>query len=142
MADAIESLSDDVKRQMSRPGIHQTWERRYRTEQTERFHEAAYDRLTKRLGQPEGSHALDIGCGICANSVRLARRGYRVSAVDYSESILEPARSNVREQGLADRITIDRGDILDLAFPTDHFDLCFAGACSCIYQTWRRRLMS
>ncbi|MGO9463080.1 MAG: class I SAM-dependent methyltransferase [Isosphaeraceae bacterium] len=123
MADAIESLSDDVKRQMSRPGIHQTWERRYRTEQTERFHEAAYDRLTKRLGQPEGSHALDIGCGICANSVRLARRGYRVSAVDYSESILEPARSNVREQGLADRITIDRGDILDLAFPTDHFDL-------------------
>jgi 2-polyprenyl-3-methyl-5-hydroxy-6-metoxy-1,4-benzoquinol methylase len=123
MVENIESLSDEVKRQMNRPEIHRTWERRYRTEENERFHEVAYDYFTKRLGQPEGSHALDIGCGVCANSIRLARRGYRVSAVDYSESILEPARSNVSEKGLADRITINRGDILDLAFPAEHFDL-------------------
>jgi SAM-dependent methyltransferase len=77
------------------------------------------------LNHPDGSLALDIGCGICANSVRLARRGYRVVAADYSESILERARWNVERNGLVDHIEVRREDILDLSFPTDRFDLTF-----------------
>ena len=70
-----------------------------------------------------GSLALDIGCGIGANSIRLARRGYIVSAADYSEPILEQARENITRNQLFDPITLGREDILDISFPSNYFDL-------------------
>ncbi len=123
MVGSSEGLSDKVKRQMNRPQIHEAWEKTYRTSQNERFFEQAYDDFVRRIGQPPDSRALDIGCGICANSIRLARRGYVVSAADYSEPILVQARENVARNRLSDRITIGREDILDLSFPKNHFDL-------------------
>jgi ubiquinone/menaquinone biosynthesis C-methylase UbiE len=123
MVNSIEEISDQVKRQMNQPQIHEAWEKAYRTQGNARCFELAYDDIVERVAQPQGSHALDIGCGICANSIRLAQRGYVVSAADYSESILGPARENVARQQLADRITVGREDILKLSFPSDHFDL-------------------
>ncbi len=123
MADPLQEISNRVKRQMNQPQIHDSWEKTYRTADNERFFEQAYDDLIRRINQPAGSRALDIGCGICANSIRLARRGYTVSAVDYSEPILVRARENVSRNQLSDRITIGREDILNLSFPNDHFDL-------------------
>src|SRR5437763_17205344 len=111
MVPDTKTLSDQVKRQMNAPQIHDSWEKTYRTEGNERFFEQAYDHIAKVVNLPAGSRALDIGCGICANSLRLARRGFLVSAADYSEPILEQARANVREKGLEDRITIGREDI-------------------------------
>jgi 2-polyprenyl-3-methyl-5-hydroxy-6-metoxy-1,4-benzoquinol methylase len=122
MADENE-LSAQVKRQMNQPQIHEAWEKNYRTIENEQFFEQAYDDIVRGIGQQAGSHALDIGCGICANSIRLARRGYFVSAADYSEPILLEARENVSRNQLSDRISIGREDILNLSFPTDHFDL-------------------
>ena len=123
MAERFRNISEQVKRQMNQPQIHDAWERNYRSFENEQFFEQAYDDFVGRLGQPPGSRALDIGCGICANSLRLARRGYIVSAADYSEPILVEARKNVAQQGLSDRITIGREDILNLSFPNNHFDL-------------------
>jgi 2-polyprenyl-3-methyl-5-hydroxy-6-metoxy-1,4-benzoquinol methylase len=123
MANPSQNISEQVKRQMNQPQIHDAWERNYRSRENEQFFEQAYDDFVVRLAQPPGSRALDIGCGICANSLRLARRGYVVSAADYSEPILVQARKNVAKQGLSDRITIGREDILNLSFPNDHFDL-------------------
>jgi ubiquinone/menaquinone biosynthesis C-methylase UbiE len=123
MANSLDNLSNRVKRQMNQPQIHDKWEKTYRTDHLESFNELAYDQFVERVGQPQGSRALDIGCGICANSLRLARRGYLVSAGDYSESILDPARENVARNGLSDQISITREDILNLSFPDDHFDL-------------------
>lgn len=123
MADPSQRLSDDVKRQMNQPQIHDAWEKSYRTAENERFFEEAYDAFTRRIALPAGARALDIGCGICANSVRLARRGFVVSAADYSEAILPRAHENVARHGLAERISIGREDILDLSFPGDTFDL-------------------
>jgi 2-polyprenyl-3-methyl-5-hydroxy-6-metoxy-1,4-benzoquinol methylase len=118
-----ELLSEKVKQQMNKPLIHDAWESAYRNDENERFFEQAYDYIVGVLRQPQDSLALDIGCGIGANSVRLARRGYRVVGADYSESILEPAHQNVERRGLADRIDIRREDILNLSFPDAQFDL-------------------
>ena len=112
-----------VKRQMNQPQIHVTWERNYRSLGNERFFERIYDEFVKQIGYPLGSHALDIGCGVCANSIRLARRGNIVSAADYSEAILDQARANVSRNQLSEQITIDREDILNLSFPDNRFDL-------------------
>jgi len=123
MAGSSQDISEEVKRQMNQPQIHEAWEKTYRTAENERFFEQAYDDFVSRIGQQPGSVALDIGCGICANSIRLARRGYIVSAGDYSEPILVQARENISREQLTDRITIGREDILNLSFPNDHFDL-------------------
>jgi 2-polyprenyl-3-methyl-5-hydroxy-6-metoxy-1,4-benzoquinol methylase len=121
--DPRQDLSDLVKRQMNKPHIHDAWEKTYRTAGNEEFFERAYDGFVGRLHQKPESTALDIGCGICANSIRLARRGYIVSAGDYSEPILAQARANVERHGLSRRIRISREDILSLSFPNDYFDL-------------------
>jgi 2-polyprenyl-3-methyl-5-hydroxy-6-metoxy-1,4-benzoquinol methylase len=118
-----ELLSEKVKRQMNQPLIHESWESTFRNEGNERFFEQAFDYIVALLRQPQDSLALDIGCGIGANSVRLARRGYRVLAADYPESILTPAHENVERRGVADRIDIRREDILNLSFPDAQFDL-------------------
>ena len=123
VSDPLQNISEHVKRQMNQPQIHDAWEKNYRSSGNERFFEEAYDEFVRRLGQPLRSRALDIGCGICANSIRFARRGYIVSAADYSEPILAQARENVARHGLSDRITIGREDILNLSFPNNHFDL-------------------
>jgi ubiquinone/menaquinone biosynthesis C-methylase UbiE len=123
MANSIDEMSDQVKRQMNQPQIHEAWEKAYRTQGNGRCFELAYDDFVARIAQPKDSLALDIGCGICANSIRLAERGYLVKAADYSESILAAARQNVAHFQLADRISINRDDILRLSFPNDHFDL-------------------
>ena len=123
MADSSKEISEQVKRQMNQPHIHDVWEKNYRSDENETFFEIAYDDFVRKIDQPRGSLALDIGCGICANSIRLARRGYIVSAADYGESILVEARDNVLRNRLLDRITINREDILSLSFPDNHFDL-------------------
>jgi 2-polyprenyl-3-methyl-5-hydroxy-6-metoxy-1,4-benzoquinol methylase len=123
MLEPTRDLSDQVKRQMNRAQIHDAWEHHYRSPANERFFEQAYDDLVRRIGKLPGGRALDIGCGICANSMRLARRGYIVSAADYSEPILAQARDNVSRNQLLERVTISREDILNLSFPDDHFDL-------------------
>jgi ubiquinone/menaquinone biosynthesis C-methylase UbiE len=123
MATSIDEISEQVKRQMNQPQIHETWEKAYRTEGNERCFELAYDAFVARISQPRGSHALDIGCGVCANSIRLAERGYIVTAADYSESILVAARANVAGRQLGEKITVARDDILKLSYPDEQFDL-------------------
>ena len=66
MPDPSQDMSDQVKRQMNQPQIHASWEKMYRTVENELFFEQAYDDFVRRIGPQPGAHALDIGCGICA----------------------------------------------------------------------------
>lgn len=48
-----------------------------------------------------GGRALDLACGTGGNAFFLARRGYRVDAVDISEVGLEIAQAEARRRGLS-----------------------------------------
>lgn len=63
---------------------------------------------------------LDIGCGTGRHSIELARRGYRVTGVDLSDSMLERAKEKARELGLD--IDFRKHDARDLPF-SGEFDL-------------------
>ncbi|HEY5837627.1 MAG TPA: class I SAM-dependent methyltransferase [Pyrinomonadaceae bacterium] len=116
-----------VENLLSRPEMHRQWARDYRTDDNERFYEQAFDFIAGRLKPEPGTTFLDAGCGSCAHSVRLARRGFKVHAVDFSESALRMALQFVREKGVQDRITLGRESLLELSFPDQSFDyvLCW-----------------
>ena len=123
----IDSQSRLVENLLARPKIHRQWSRHYRTADNESFYELAFDDVLRVLNPPPGATFLDAGCGSCAHSVRLARRGFNVVAVDFSESALAMAQDYVSSKQLQERITLGRESLLELSFPDDTFDyvLCW-----------------
>lgn len=101
--------------------IHEHWVAKYRTPESQQFYELAFDEIARRLDAPPGSTILDAGCGSCAKSVLLAERGFRVVGTDFSADALELASQTVRARGLEDRITLRRGDLLNLPFRDGEF---------------------
>jgi len=119
--------SNDVERTLQKPDIHQQWEDSYRTAENEPFFEEAFDYIKRVLSAPKNSTFLDAGCGTGAHSIRLAKRGFSVLAVDFSESILKKAELNFRSSGLLDNIKLQRENIISLSFSDGTFDyiLCW-----------------
>ena len=74
--------------------------------------------------------ALDAGCGHGAEAIWLATSGWRVTAVDFSATALDFARSTARAAGadIADRIDWVVGDLGTWTPTPAHFDLV-----SCLY---------
>jgi ubiquinone/menaquinone biosynthesis C-methylase UbiE len=115
------TLSEQVESCLSRPAVHQQWENDYRTADNAAFYELAFDEIARML--PPASHdlILDAGCGTGAHSARLARRGFRVEAVDFSENILDQARANLQAQGLDGRVHLQRESLTGLSFHDGQF---------------------
>jgi ubiquinone/menaquinone biosynthesis C-methylase UbiE len=112
---------------LAKPDIHQQWENAYRTIENEEFFDQVFDYITLVLNAPENSTFLDVGCGTCAHSIRLANRGFFVHAVDISESILKIAETNVKSKKMQHKISIRRQDVLSLSFEDETFNyiLCW-----------------
>lgn len=80
--------------------------------------------LISRFPAPRGDEplrVLDIGTGPGFYAIILAARGYRVTAVDFSEKMLAEARRNAG--ALASRIDFRRMDAHALDFPDGSFDV-------------------
>ncbi|MDA5140869.1 class I SAM-dependent methyltransferase [Streptomyces sp. AD681] len=75
-------------------------------------------------GLPLGD-ALDLGCGSGGDALWLARRGWRVTAVDISGVAAERLAGLARAHGLGDLVDAVRHD-LRAAFPEGRFDLVCA----------------
>lgn len=69
--------------------------------------------------------ALDLGCSKGDDAVWLAGRGWTVTAVDISSTVLGYAQANARKHAVADRIDFRQMD-LAVDFPDQRFDLVYA----------------
>ena len=107
--------------------IHDEWARAYRTPDNGRFFEGVFDRLAQLLNAPADATILDAGCGTCAHAIRLARRGFRVVAVDVSAQALHTGAERVAEEDLSDRIRTQQASLLSLPFADGSFSyvLCW-----------------
>ena len=123
----IESQSRLVQNLLARPEIHKQWSRHYRTSDNESFYELDY--ILRVLNPSPGATFLDAGCGSCAHSVRLARRGFNVQAVDLSESALAMAEDYVKFKDLQDQIMLGPESLLELSFPTRVLTMFCVGVC-------------
>ncbi|QWF79829.1 class I SAM-dependent methyltransferase [Amycolatopsis sp. CA-230715] len=86
------------------------------------------DRLTETVASLPPGDVLDLGCGDGGDALWLARRGWRVTAVDISAVAVERLAELARSRGLA--VTAERHD-LNESFPDGRFDL----VCACYFHT-------
>ncbi|MFJ8402545.1 class I SAM-dependent methyltransferase [Streptomyces microflavus] len=73
-------------------------------------------RLTETVSDLPPGDALELGCGEGGDTLWLARRGWRVTAVDLSSVAVERLTTLARSLGLGDGVTAEQHD-LDASFP-------------------------
>ncbi len=78
------------------------------------------------LALTPGSRVLEVGCGAGFMSIALARRRFRIHAIDSVESMIEQAHQNAAEAGVAHLLSLDIGDVYALTFEDASFDLVIA----------------
>jgi 2-polyprenyl-3-methyl-5-hydroxy-6-metoxy-1,4-benzoquinol methylase len=78
------------------------------------------------LGLAPSSKVLEIGCGAGYMAIALAQRGFQVHAIDSAEAMVEQACQHAVEAGVADRLSMDIGDVHSLSFEDESFDLVLA----------------
>src|SRR5947209_4508430 len=78
---------------------------------------------------PPGSSVLEVGCGVGAQTITLARNSpdAKITSIDISESSLKQARAKIEQAGLRN-VCFQQADIFALPFGTasfDHVFVCF-----------------
>src|SRR6516165_8821750 len=78
----------------------------------------------KRIALTEESRVLDVGCGIGGPARYLAHTyGCRVDGIDVTPELIETGRVLTKRCNLADRVTLRRGNALDLPYSDQTFDV-------------------
>ncbi|MFY1703465.1 FAD-dependent oxidoreductase [Micromonospora sp. WMMA1923] len=106
------------------PETARYWDALY-AEQKRRWSGKPNVRLVEEAAELPAGTALDLGCGEGADAIWLARRGWRVTAVDVSITALRRSAAEAVRAGVADLIDFQRHD-LDRTFPAGEFDLVSA----------------
>jgi 2-polyprenyl-3-methyl-5-hydroxy-6-metoxy-1,4-benzoquinol methylase len=115
-------LSGQSRDFLQKTDIHAKWESDYLNPDMHAFYDLVFDDILKHLGATSESSILDAGCGYCYHTVRLARSGAKISAVDFSEAALAAARKTVDDAGIADRVTLQQEDLTSLRFSDSTFN--------------------
>jgi len=93
------------------------------------IHQQRHERVlewVEELGLAADSQILEIGCGAGFLSLALAERGFNIHAIDSVDAMVTQTRQHAREAGLAEKISVEVGDISALAFEDKSFDLVLA----------------
>lgn len=77
------------------------------------------DFIVELLELPTGARILDVGCGVGRHSIELAKRGFRVTGLDYSQRMIQVGR----ERASREAVTVEfiQGDARTMFFD-DPFD--------------------
>jgi 2-polyprenyl-3-methyl-5-hydroxy-6-metoxy-1,4-benzoquinol methylase len=121
------SHSDEVAKTLKTTKLHGEWEQTYRSKDNLHFYEMALDEILSEFSIQTGSHFLDAGCGSGTKSIILAEKGFAVTGVDISDSVLETASKKAADYHVQDTITFQQESLLELSFYESSFDcvLCW-----------------
>lgn len=118
----LDDRSEQSRKLLGHLEIHTQWQSDYLNPDMDRFYDVAFADILKAIGTGPGQNLLDAGCGYAYHTVRLARSGARVTAVDFSEVALSAARQTLERAGLSDAVELRRADLTTLPFADSTFD--------------------
>jgi ubiquinone/menaquinone biosynthesis C-methylase UbiE len=78
------------------------------------------------LSFPEGTNALEVGCGAGFMAIALAKAGFTVTAIDSLREMIRLSQKNARDAGVDNKIDAVLGDVHGLAFQDQSFGLVVA----------------
>jgi 2-polyprenyl-3-methyl-5-hydroxy-6-metoxy-1,4-benzoquinol methylase len=100
--------------------LFENYGRKYDTEPFTQGTSGECDFIEDEIGRNKRLKILDVGCGTGRHSIELARRGYQVTGVDLSDSMLTRAREKATGERV--NVTFRKEDARNLPF-TNEFDL-------------------
>jgi SAM-dependent methyltransferase len=106
------------------PEARRAWEERY-GERDRVWSGRVNVRLAELVDEMTPGRALDLGCGEGADAIWLAERGWRVTAVDISQTALDRAAGEAAAREVPGSIDFQRHDLTE-SFPEGVFDLVSA----------------
>jgi len=104
----------------------ESWDRDYYNPVAERYYDRAVSTMLELMEAQPGATVLDAGCGPGVHSVRAARSGYRVCAIDISKNMLREAESRAVKSGLSSSVEFREEDLTRLTFPDASFRYVFS----------------
>jgi len=102
------------------------WDNDYYHPIAERYYDRAIAAMLRFMEVEPGATVLDAGCGPGVHSVRVAQAGYRVCAIDMSQTMLAEAQSRVAAAGASALVEFSRQDLTRLTFPDASFRYVFS----------------
>ncbi|MFH1874778.1 MAG: class I SAM-dependent methyltransferase [Pseudomonadota bacterium] len=70
---------------------------------------------------------LDAGCGTGRHTILLAQNTFaKITALDFYDQQIKTLTNNIKKAGLLDRVEIVKGDMADLSFSNEKFDLIWS----------------
>jgi 2-polyprenyl-3-methyl-5-hydroxy-6-metoxy-1,4-benzoquinol methylase len=103
-----------------------SWDRDYYHPIAERLYDRAIKDMLALMGTPSGSTILDAGCGPGVHSIRVARAGHHVVAVDISQAMLQQAEVRIAQAAVAQAVDLKCEDLTQLRFPNASFRYVFS----------------
>jgi SAM-dependent methyltransferase len=103
-----------------------SWDQDYYNKTSEYFYDACIAKMLQVMAIKPGEKILDAGCGPGVHSVRVARAGYRVCAIDISQTMLDEARKRVDAAGVSASVEFQQEDLTHLSFPSNSFKYVFS----------------
>ena len=82
------------------PTVHGQWTDAFHTDQAAAFFEDQFDEIAAEFRAAADGDVLDIGCGPGHHSLRLARRGFSITAADFSPAALKQAARAAEREAL------------------------------------------
>lgn len=107
------------------------------------------DETVAGAGARSGLRVLDLGCGPGFFEILLSQMGCAIMGVDSSEAMIQRASANVAAYGNQGNVAFCQGDISDLPFDDNQFDLVISRNVTWLmrnpqetYAEWKRVLKS
>jgi len=104
----------------------ESWDRDYYNPIAERYYDRAISTMLRLMEVESGAIVLDAGCGPRVHSVRVARAGFRVCAIDISQTMLQEAKARMANAGLTSNVEFRQEDLTRLTFPDASFRYVFS----------------